>query len=84
MLRDPKFWLTDPVFYEEFESQLRSGFRAWNGEVQGPGVSGSEGDNSPFRRARPKLTSYSDSPYPKTPLHTFLDTHGYFRADVSE
>ena len=35
MLRDPKFWLTDPKFCGEFESELRSGFRARNGELKG-------------------------------------------------
>ena len=62
MHRDPKFWPTDPKFCGEFESELRSGFRAQNGELKGSGVLGSEGDNSPFRGARPKLTSYSDFP----------------------
>ena len=38
MLRDPKFWLTDPKFFGEFESELRSGFRARNGELKGSGV----------------------------------------------
>ena len=47
------------------ESALRFGFRVRNGELKGSGVSGLEGDNSQFRGARPKLISYSDSPYPK-------------------
>ena len=71
MLRDPKFWLTDPEFHGKFESELRSGFRARNGELKGSCFSGSEGDNSLFRDARPKLTSYSDSQDPK-PLSTYF------------
>ena len=58
MPRDPKFWLTDPKFCGEFESERRSGFRARNGELKGSDVLGTEGDNSPFRGARPKPTSY--------------------------
>ena len=51
----PKAFTSDPKFCEKFESELRSGFRVRNGEVKGSGVSGSEGENSPFRGARPKL-----------------------------
>ena len=65
MPRDPKFRPTDPKFCGELESELRSGFRARNGELKGSGVLGTEGDNSPFRGARPKLTLYSDSLNPK-------------------
>ena len=39
---------------------------------------GSERDNSPFRGARPKLTSYSDSPYPKPHSMHFLVPPGIF------
>ena len=70
--RHPNFWPDDPKLCGEFESELRSGFRARNGELKGSGVSGSEGDNSPFRGARPKLTSYSDSLYPKPHSTNFL------------
>ena len=48
-----------------FESEVHSVFRARNGELKGSGVSGSEGDTSPFRGARPKLIAYSDCQYPK-------------------
>ena len=58
-----------PQILREFESELRFGFRARNGELKGSGVLGTEGDNSPFRGASPKLTSYSDSPYPKPHRH---------------
>ena len=50
MPRDPKFSHTAPKFCGEFESEVRSRLQEQNG-----------GDNSPFRGARPKLTSYSDS-----------------------
>ena len=46
MLRDPKFYPTDPTFWEELEYDLGSGFWARNGEFKGSGVSGSEGGNS--------------------------------------
>ena len=46
------------------------GFRARNGELKGSGVLGSEGDNSPFRGARSKLTPQ------------FLGTHGYSWANL--
>ena len=72
MLRGPKFWPTDPKFCGEFESEVRSGFWARNREIKDSGVLGSEGDNSPFRSARPKLTSYSDFPYPKPRSTRFL------------
>ena len=62
MLRDPKFRLTDPKFYGEFESELRSGFRARNGELKASGVSGSEGDNSPVRARNSERSSDSNSP----------------------
>ena len=79
MLRDPKFWLTDAKFWGEFESELRSGFWVRNGELKDSGVLGSEGDNTPFRGARPKLTSYSGSPYPKPHYtHSLLPT-GIFK-----
>ena len=52
-----------------FRPQVSRGARIWSPfRVSGPkrivtgsGVWGSEGDNSPFRGARPKLVSYSDS-----------------------
>ena len=52
-----------------YRPQILRGARIWtsfripspNEEIIGSGVSGSEGDNSPFRCARPNLTSYSDS-----------------------
>ena len=72
MPRDPEFWPTDPKFYGQFECNLRSGFWAWNGELKGPGVSGSEGENSPFRGDTPKLTSYSDILCPKPHSTHFL------------
>ena len=56
-----KFWPTDPKFCGKFESELK---RA-RPDLKHSVVLGSEGDNSPFRGARPKPTSYSDSPYPK-------------------
>ena len=77
MPRDPKFWPTDPKFCGKFESEHRSGFQVRNGELKGSGVSGSEGDNSPFRGARPKLISYSDSPYPKPYSTHFLVPTGF-------
>ena len=61
-----------PQILREFESELRSGFRVRNGELKGSGVSGSEGGNSLFWDARQKLTSYSDSPYPKPHSTHFL------------
>ena len=82
MPRAPKFWPTNPKFCGEFEYELRSGFRSRNGELKGSGVSGTEGDNSPFRGARTKLTSYFGFPVPETPLHTFLGTRGYFWAGL--
>ena len=40
--------------------------------VKGSGVSGSEGYKTSFREARPKLSSYSDSPHAtEHPPHTF-------------
>ena len=78
MPRDPKFGPTDPKFCGDFESDLRSGFRSRNGDLKGSGVSGSEGNNSPLRGARPKLTSYSDSPYPKPHPTHFLVPAGIF------
>ena len=39
MPRDPKCLPTDPKFYGEFESELRSRFRARDGEIKGSGVS---------------------------------------------
>ena len=72
MPRDPKFWPTDPEFRGEFESELR------NEELKGSGVSGSEGDNSPFRGATPKLASNSDSPNPKPHSTHFLVPTGIF------
>ena len=77
-LGPPSFDLPTPNFVGEFESELRSGFRARNGELKGSGVSGTEGDNSPFRGARQKITSYSDSPYPKPPSTYFLVPTGIF------
>ena len=62
----------------EFESELRSGFRSRNGELKCSGVSGSESDNSPFRCARPKLTLYSDFPYPKAHSTHLLVPTGTF------
>ena len=78
MPRDPKCLPADPKFCGEFESELRSGFRARNGELKGSGVTGMDGDKSPFRGARPKLTSYSDSPYPKPHSTHFLKPTGIF------
>ena len=78
MLRDPMFRLADPKFCGKFESELRSGFRARNGELKGSGVLGMEGDNSPFRGARPKLISYSNSPYPNPHSTQFLVPAGIF------
>ena len=83
MPRDPKFWPTDPKFCGKFESELLSGFRARSGMLKGSGVSGSEGDNSPFRGARPTLISYSDSPYPKPHSTHFFGTRGCFWADLT-
>ena len=74
MPRDPEFCPTDPEFCGEFESELRSGFRVRNVELKGSGVLG----YSPFRGARPKLTSYSDSPYPKPHSTHFLVHTGIF------
>ena len=48
------------------------GFRAQNGELKGSRVSGTEGDNSPFRGAILKLSSYSEYPYPKPHSTYFL------------
>ena len=48
------------------QSELRSGLRSLNEEFKGSGVPESEGGNSPFRGAIPKVHSYSESPYPKT------------------
>ena len=64
--------LTDPEFCGEFESILPSGFRSRNGELEGSAFSGSEDYKSPFRGARPKLISYSESAYPKAPSTHFL------------
>ena len=55
-----------------------SGFRTRNEELKCSGVSGSEGENSPLRDARPKLTSHSDSPYRKPPSTHFLVPTGIF------
>ena len=74
----PKFSPTDPKFYGEFESELRSGFRARNGALKGSGVSGTDGDNSPFRCARPKLISYFYSPYTISSYTHFLVHTGIF------
>ena len=71
MTRDPKFGPTNHEFCGEFESELRSGFRARDGELKCSGVFESEGDNSPLRGARSKLTSYSDYPY-KNPNYTYF------------
>ena len=68
----PQVLPTDPKFCGKFESELHSGLRARNRELKGSGVLGSEGDNSPFRGARPKPTSYSDSPFPKPHSTHFL------------
>ena len=66
----------------KFESKVRSGFRAWNGELEGSGLLGSEGDNSPFRVLdQDKL--YIRLPAPGTPLPTCFGTHGYFGAELS-
>ena len=78
---DPNFCPTDHKFGGEFESALRSGFRARNEGLKDYGVSGSEGDNSPFRRAGRKYNFIFRFPIPQTALHTFLGTHGYFLAD---
>ena len=77
----PKFWPTNPKFSGNFESEVRSGFRARNGELKGSGVAKSEGDNSPFRGARLKNFIFG-FPVPETPLHTFFATHRYFLADL--
>ena len=73
MPRKPKFWPTDPKFCGMFESELRSGFRGRNGELKDSGVSGSEGDNSSFRGARPKrshiLISRTRNPIPQIPWY---------------
>ena len=61
MPRDPTFWLTDPKSCRKFKSELRSGIGQRNGELKCSGTSWSEGDNSPLRGARRKLTSCSDS-----------------------
>ena len=47
MLRDPKIKPANPKFCGKFESEVRSGFRARNGELQGSGVWGQvpEGKN---------------------------------------
>ena len=63
MPRNIKFWPTGHTFCPEFESEVSHGFQFPNGELKGYGVWGSEGDNSPFRGARPKVPSYSDFPY---------------------
>ena len=47
-------------------------FRGRNGELKGSGVSGTEGDNSQFRGASPKLTSNPDSPYLKPYITHFV------------
>ena len=62
-----------------FESELRSEFRALNGELICSGVLGSEGDNSALRGARPKPTSYMDSPDPKPHSTQSLMRTGVFR-----
>ena len=78
MLRDPKFWPTDTKFCGEFEYELRSGLRNRNGELECSCVFASQGDNSPFRGARPQLTSYSDSPYLQHNSTHFLVPMGMF------
>ena len=76
--QDLRFWPTDPKCRGEFDSELRSGFRAQNGELKGSGALGSEGDNSPFRGTKPKLTSYSGFPYRKPRSTHFLEPKGVF------
>ena len=78
MLRDPKFWPTDPKLCVEFEFGVRSGFRSRRVELKGSVVLGSEGDISLFQGARWKLTSCSDSPYPKPHSTHFLVPTGIF------
>ena len=78
MLRDTKFYLTNPNFCGKFESELCSGFRTQNRKLKGSGVSGSDCDNSPFRGARPKLTLYSDSPIPRPHSTHFFVPTGFF------
>ena len=69
----PGVYAPGPRFCGKFESELRSGFRARNGELKESCFSGSEGDtgNSPFRCATPKITSYSGSPYTKPTPYIF-------------
>ena len=74
----PKFCPIDPTFCRQFESELRSGFRPRNGELKGSCVLGSKGGNSPFQCARPKLTSYSESTYPKHHFIHFVAPTGVF------
>ena len=62
---DSKFSPTDPKLCGVFESELRFGFRARNGELKGSGVSGSKDWKSKFRFAKPKLSPQSDSAYRK-------------------
>ena len=48
----------------ESEYEVSFGPAPRNGELQGSGLSGLSGYKSPFRGARPELTSDSGSPYP--------------------
>ena len=73
-----KFWPTEPQFFGEIECELCPGFRARNEELKGSGFLGTEGNNSPFRGATPKLTVYSDFPYPKCHSSHFLEHPGIF------
>ena len=75
----PRFWSTDSKFQGEVKSALHSGFRCRSGELNDSGAFGSEGYECPFRRARPKLTSFSDPPYLKPRSTCFLVPAGIIR-----
>ena len=61
-----------------FVEQRRPFFPMHFGITKSSDVFVSEGDNSPFPGARRKLTSYSDSPYPKPHSTHFLVPTGIF------
>ena len=84
-----EFVVTSPLFqphggdlyiFKDDDGKLyfRSSSEPRNGGLIGIVVLGKEGDNFPFRRARPKLTSYSDSPCPNPYCTHFLVPTGIF------
>ena len=64
--------LQSQKIYCEFESAPHYGFRSRNEDLKDFGDSGSEDYSFPFREAIPKLTSYSDIPYPNPHFRQFL------------